>query len=71
METSAETAFMTKVYDAQQQWSIANKTFTAGLPGKELLEIEGIALFVDTDQRQASISELLLFPLRAHCGGVE
>jgi hypothetical protein len=43
METSAETAFMTKVYDAQQQWSIANKTFTAGLPGKELLEIEGIA----------------------------
>jgi hypothetical protein len=31
---------MTKVYDAQQQWAIANKTFTAGLPDSELLEVE-------------------------------
>jgi hypothetical protein len=40
METTAETAFMAKVYDAQQQWAIKNKTFTAGLPDSDLDEIE-------------------------------
>jgi hypothetical protein len=40
MDTPEETAFMVKVYDAQQQWAVNNRTFTAGIPDSDLLEVE-------------------------------